>query len=524
MGRQPLGGAIAAGHPLTAEAGLEMLRQGGNAFDAAAAAVLTSWVVESPLTSPAGGGFLLAYTAERQAQLFDFFTQTPRQRRSPPLDFYPVGVNFGGAVQEFHIGLASMAVPGALKGIHAVHQRLGRLPFGAVAEPAIHYAERGVVLNDFQAYCLQILAPILTASTEGRAIYAPQGSLAQAGDVLHFRDLAETLRGWVRHGIEGLYQGEMAQQLAADCRQRGGHLSLEDLAHYRVQGRSPLQIRYRGHTLLTNPPPSSGGALIAFALALLETQDLGAMGFGSDRHLATLATAMALTNAARKDGYDDHIHSADIAQRFLGLDHVQPYQAELTNAVNRWGSTTHISVLDAEGNAASVTTSNGEGSGYLIPGTGIMVNNMLGEEDLNPAGFHRWAENVRMSSMMAPTLVLREGRPEVVLGSGGSNRIRTAILQVISNILDFGMAAPAAVSSPRIHWEQGRLSLEPGFDPGAVERLARYRPAIAQEQTQWQAPSMFFGGVHTVMARAGDRFAGAGDERRSGVFLADSFS
>ena len=153
-----------------------------------------------------------------------------------------------------------------------------------------------------------------------------------------------------------------------------------------------------------------------------------------------------------------------------------------------------------------------------------MVNNMLGEEDLNPAGFHRWAENVRMSSMMAPTLVLREGRPEVVLGSGGSNRIRTAILQVISNILDFGMAAPAAVSSPRIHWEQGRLSLEPGFDPGAVERLARYRPAIAQEQTQWQAPSMFFGGVHTVMASGSDRFAGAGDERRSGVFLADSFS
>ncbi|NEZ54867.1 gamma-glutamyltransferase, partial [Adonisia turfae] len=173
---------------------------------------------------------------------------------------------------------------------------------------------------------------------------------------------------------------------------------------------------------------------------------------------------------------------------------------------------THLSVIDDEGNAASVTTSNGEGSSYVLPGTGIMVNNMLGEEDLNPHGFHQWTPDQRMSSMMAPTMVLRDGHPYLVLGSGGSNRIRTAILQVISNLVDFQMPLEAAVAAPRIHWENDVFHLEPGFNQALLT------PIIGDAKPLWwQAQNMFFGGVHAVGLDENGVLHGAGDSRRSGA-------
>ncbi|MEM9980683.1 MAG: gamma-glutamyltransferase, partial [Cyanobacteria bacterium P01_D01_bin.2] len=179
---------------------------------------------------------------------------------------------------------------------------------------------------------------------------------------------------------------------------------------------------------------------------------------------------------------------------------------------NKLGSTTHLSVIDSDGNAASVTTSNGEGSSYVIPGTNIMVNNMLGEEDLNPHGFHQWLPNQRMSSMMAPTMVLRDGRPDLVLGSGGSNRIRTAILQVISNLVDFAMPLDTAVAAPRIHWENDVFHLEPGFDQAALVPII-----VSAKPVWWQTQNMFFGGVHAVGLDRDGTLHGAGDARRRGA-------
>ncbi|MGL6140286.1 MAG: gamma-glutamyltransferase, partial [Planktothrix sp.] len=198
------------------------------------------------------------------------------------------------------------------------------------------------------------------------------------------------------------------------------------------------------------------------------------------------------------------------------LSSASSYQQPLIHSVNKWGSTTHISVLDQEGNAASVTTSNGEGSGYMIPGTGIMVNNMLGEEDLNPLGFHLWPENVRISSMMSPTLVLNQDKPEMVMGSGGSNRIRTAILQVLLNLIDFNFSVEDAVNNPRFHWENHRLDIEPGFDPEIINTLDLSEQDIIR---LWPEKNMFFGGVHTLVKTADGELFGAGDERRSGVSL-----
>ncbi len=507
---KPTRGTIAAGNQKTAAAGIEMLQQGGNAFDAAAAAVLASFVTESTLTSAAGGGFLLAHTQANNNILFDFFSQTPRSKKlQTNVNFYPVDIDFGDAVQEFHIGLGSMAVPGNIGGIFHVHQKLGRLPFKVVAEPAIYYAKNGVKIEDFQHYSASILKPIIFASPEMKNVYAPDGQLLKTGETFFMENFANTLAYLVEAGVEEFYQGEIAHKLVKDCQEYGGYLTLEDLKNYQVIERQPLVINYRNNLLLTNPSPSSGGILIAFALELLAKIDLTNIEFGTPAHLRILTEVMRLTNVARKDRYNTNIYQEDIEKSFLSVEHINQYEQQLIKSVNKWGSTTHISVIDAEGNAASTTTSHGEGCGYVIPGTGVMMNNMLGEEDLNPHGFHQWQENVRISSMMSPTIVLKNNQPEIALGSGGSNRIRTAILQVISNIIDFQMPVDAAVNSPRIHWENNVLNVEPGLGK-EVENSQRSRLIL------WKQQNMFFGGVHTAMEFEGI-ITGAGDRRRNGA-------
>ena len=275
-------GAIAAGHPKTAEAGLEMFRLGGNVFDAVVAAVMASFVVEPTLTSPAGGGFLLAHTQNDENILFDFFTQTPRQKRET-VDFRPVEVNFGSVMQEFHIGLGSIAVPGAIGGLFHVHQRLGKLPMKAVMAPAIDYGRSGVEMTPFQEYCFQLLTPILVANSATRQIFTKNGALLTAGMTLQMPDLANTLEYLAQEGVREFYQGEIGRQLVQDCQEQGGYLTQADLDDYRVVERQPLITQYRGNTMLTNPPPSSGGALIAFALALLENLDFAKTAVWVDR-------------------------------------------------------------------------------------------------------------------------------------------------------------------------------------------------------------------------------------------------
>ncbi|MGC1244656.1 MAG: gamma-glutamyltransferase, partial [Spirulinaceae cyanobacterium] len=474
-------------------------------------AVLASFIVEPCLTSAAGGGFLLAHTQNNQQLLFDFFCQTP-QLKTPPsaLDFRPVEVNFGGAKQIFHIGKGAMAVPGNMAGLFAIQEKLGRLPFWEVAQPAIDYATKGVKVSKFQDFCFTILEPILSTSPESRNLFFSQGKRLQAGNIFKTPDFATTLTELARQGIKEFYEGEIARLLVSDCQEQGGYLTLEDLQNYQVIVRKPLKINYRGYEIITNPSPSSGGTLIGFSLKLLETINLANLKFSSQEHLQILAQVMSLTNTARASKQDD------FSDNFLASDHLQNYQKSLQNTLNKLGSTTHVSVIDELGNAASVTTSNGEGSGYIIPGTGIMVNNMLGEADLNPQGFHNWPTNQRLTSMMAPTIILQENSPQFVLGSGGSNRIRTAILQVISNLIDFQMTSQLAVESPRVHWENDLFHAEPMPNTEVINNL---QLPNSSQIVSWLEKNMFFGGVNAVEVTANNSLFGVGDSRRMGVFL-----
>ena len=501
-------GAIACGHAVTAAAAREALEAGGNAFDAVTAAHAAACVAEPVLASLGGGGFLLAHPAAGDPVIYDFFVQTPIERGElQRLEFYPVEVDFGGVSQEFHIGIGATATPGAVRGLFEIHQDLCRLPLPQLLRPAMAAAREGVTITPLQRYMMHVIAPIYVATTESKRVYAGGGeTMPEEGDVLRQPDLADTFEALLAEGPELFYQGELAQRIVATSDVHGGQLGAGDLARYRVERRQPLAVRHRGATVFTNPPPSTGGTLIALALRHLEERH-SAEGppAGAAARGARIAEAMRRTNAARAE-----LTSADLPRNAV----VDPPSAPPGKALRFSRGTTHISVIDGEGNQAAVTLSNGEGCGRMAPGTGMMLNNMLGEADLSPFGWHRWRPDTRVASMMAPTL-LTIGERRFALGSGGSNRIRSAILQTIERLVD-GMAVRDAVDAPRIHMEGDLLSIEGGMPAPVSEALAAAFPNVER----WPDKNLFFGGVHVAGFRqdpAGKRkFVAVGDARRGG--------
>lgn len=512
-------GAVAAGHATTAAAALELLEDGGNAFDALAAALAASFVVEPALSSPGGGGFLLAHPAGAEPTLLDFFAQTPG-RRVPgdgvTLDFLPLQVDFGTATQEFHAGRAAAAVPGMIPGLCALHARLCSLPLPRILEPAIGLARRGEPLAPMQAHIIRVIAPILTLTPGARAVFAggagrgdaPPATLPE-GTTLALPQLADTLELLAAEGERVFRDGPVAAAIAGLCRE-GGLLRAADLAAYRVHWRRPLQQRVLDARVYSNPPPSAGGPLLLFGLALADT-------LPSAAGAADLATIMQLTAEARDATGLDHAVDARHVDALLGAAGLPQWRrrfaADRGRRAMKRGGTTHVSVVDRQGNTAACTVSNGEGCGHMVPGTGFMLNNMLGEEDLNPAGFFRWAPDTRVASMMAPTLAERGDGRLLALGSAGSNRIRTALLQVLCNVLSRDLPLDAAITAPRLHLERGRLEIEGGWPERELATLRPRWPA----QRLWDDRSMFFGGVQAVQRLPDGSLQAAGDPRRGGA-------
>ncbi len=510
-------GVIAAGHPETARAAAQILEDGGNAFDAVLAGLCTACIAEPVLASLGGGGFLMARPAGRDPVVYDFFPQTPlKPLGAAEIDLHPVLADFGTAQQEFHVGMGAIATPGMVKGLFRVHRDLASLPMTRIVEHAAGLAREGCPVNAMQASILEIVAPIFTANAACRAAFGSSvrsGRPMTADEDLVLPDFADTLEALCREGEVLFYRGGLAEKLVADCRSGGGQLTRADLERYEVALRTPLNVAVNGARVMTNPPPSAGGILIAFGLQLLRGTGLAKLGFGSAAYLERLATAMALTNKARVES-ELRMAAAGASQAILSPEFVAAYRAQILGKPTAMRGTTQISVIDGGGNAASLTVTNGEGATYILPGTGIMMNNMLGEEDINPQGFYRWPSDTRLCSMMAPSLVLHGSGGVEALGSGGSKRIRTALLQVLLHRLEEGVPLEDSVNRPRIHLEDQLLSVEPGFAEAELAGLAEHFPEIER----WEAPNMFFGGTHCVLFDpATGRFEGAGDPRRGGV-------
>jgi gamma-glutamyltranspeptidase / glutathione hydrolase len=498
-----MNGVVAAGHPLTAEAGAGVLREGGNAVDAAVCAVLASFAVESPLTGLGAGGYMMVHRSGADPVLIDFFVAAPGldgvERRA---ELVPVPVHFDAeTVQTFYVGPASCGVPGTAAGLVRALERFGSVPLGALAGPGIRLAREGAPVNAEQAYILDILAPIHGRLEGTRELYAPGGKPLREGDLFRFPELAEALERFGAEAAEPFYRGELGAVLSDFVVEHGGSLGRGDFASYAAIERRPISAPFRGAEVLTNPPPSSGGILIAFCLGLLER-------LGEHSGPEQLVAAMAAANDLRGEEFAEALYEEGMETSYL-----EPAGLDLA-AADLLGSTTHISVLDGDGMCASVTCSNGSGSGVLVPGTGVILNNMLGEEDLNPRGFHRIAPGRRVPSMMAPTVVLRDGEIVLGVGSAGSNRIRSAILQTVVRAVEQGMPVTAAIEAPRLHFESGVLQAEPGIDEEVLGRLEAGGLAVARRP----AINLFFGGVQAVARdpRTG-ALSGGGDPRRGGA-------
>ena len=484
-------GVVAAGHPVTAEAGAAVLRAGGNAVDAAIAAGLASWVAEPLLTGPGAGGYLLVAGAGVEPTLLDFFVAAPSDGERAPL--VPVVVSFGDADQLFHCGAASVGAYGTPAGLAAAAARWGTRPLAELAEPAAALADEGVPINAIQAYIAEILDGIVRLTPEIAARFAPDGRILREGERFRDPELATTIRRFGADGAEPFYRGEIAAAVAAHVREHGGTLGAADLAAYEAVARPPATVRYHRHTVVTNPPPSAGGVLLAAALDRLSRATGGAPPT-ADQVLGAMAAAQDL----RTPDFDAGLAEPGFLERFVAAN---------------LGSTTHISVLDANGLACSMTCTNGEGSGLVVPGTGIHLNNIMGEEDLSPQGFFTAPAGRRMPSMMSPTVLFDAGGAvQAVLGSAGSNRIRSAILQAIVAICDRGADAQAAVDAPRLHAEGGVIYAEPGALPGGWDAP----PGV--EVARFRERNLFFGGAQVVCHDpATGQVTAGGDPRRGGA-------
>ncbi|MGH3993724.1 MAG: gamma-glutamyltransferase, partial [Pseudonocardiaceae bacterium] len=386
-------------------------------------------------------------TAGGEDHLLDFFVAAPGRGLDArkPAALTPIDVHFSeDAIQRFNVGPSSCGAYGTTLGLTQALERFGSTALAQLAARPARAAREGIEVVPMQAFLFEVLEPIFRSSPECAELYAPGGRLLEEGERFRFPELGDLLE---RLGAEGpgfLYSGDVAAAASDWVLERGGLLSREDLERYEVIEREPARVSYRGREVLTNPPPSSGGILIADALGIMERLE-------HPHDPCVIVEVIASTNRARDVEFLEGLATEGYLEQFLAADALDHVAGEVRSKL---GNTTHLAVMDAEGACVSVTCSNGSCSGVVVPGTGLHLNNMLGEQDLNPHGFHQHPPGTRVPSMMAPTVVLRDGRPELALGSAGSNRIRSAILQTILAVVDDGLSAEEAVRRPRLHVEE----------------------------------------------------------------------
>ncbi len=473
---------IATGNRESTMAAAEILDAGGNAYDAILAALFMSFVCEPLLSSPCGGGYLLAHPDGKKAKIFDFFAQTPHNKSIVEKDFYPIHGDFGATTQEFHIGMAAAAIPGVPAGIHAIHNHYGRMPLTEIASSAINKAKAGVKVDKLFAEVVNILTPILDSSCHAKAIFS--NDLKQPlkqGDIKSNQHLARFLTNFSNSPMDWFYFDTPAQDIVRDMRHNHGLLSKQDFENYQVIIREPLETQIKDWKILTNADPTTGGLLIKEQL----------------KHAA---------NNRTKD------KNLRLIQAMEYADQLKNTQLNQSHGFQSSKGTTHMSVIDANNNVASLTVSNGEGCGYVVPNSGFMLNNFLGEEDINTHGFFNFKENTRMASMMSPT-ILENNKTRIALGTGGSNRIKTAMFQVIWQLINENKTLDQSINHPRFHFENGKLDIEKGFSPQSLEKIKKHYQNI----NIWQNRSLYFGGINAV--QHGGKNLAIGDSRRNGVGL-----
>jgi gamma-glutamyltranspeptidase / glutathione hydrolase len=524
-------GMVVTAQHEASDVGRQILAAGGNAIDAAVAVGYALAVVDPCCGNIGGGGFMLIHRANGSDTVINFRETAPRAA-SP--DMF-LGAD-GAVIRDASLnGYRAVGVPGTVKGLDHAVSTYGRLGRGAVMAPAIALARDGFVLGQADAAIIEERATRLAADAAAAAIFLrADGSPYRPGDRLVQTDLAATLALVAEEGPDAFYRGPVAAAVARESAAHGGVLTVRDFADYTITEADPVTCPYRGYLVLSAPPPSAGGIILCEMLGVLAGWDLGGAGFGSPRAMHLTAEAMRHAYVDRNTVLGDPVFVADPRARLLSPDHaaairaaIDPEKAALSAALgpgvppHEQPETTHYSVVDGEGNAAAVTyTLNGNfGAAVVAPGTGVLLNNEMDDFTVQPGaanlfGLVQGAANAiapgkRPLSSMTPTIIEKDGRPVLALGSPGGPRIITAVLETLTNIVDFGMTAQDAVAAPRFHhqWLPDTLFYERGgFPPATLAALAERGHRLA-ERAPW-------GAVELIAIGPNGRLLGVNDPRR----------
>jgi gamma-glutamyltranspeptidase/glutathione hydrolase len=526
-------GMVVSQNTIATKVGADILRQGGNAVDAAVATAFALAVTLPRAGNIGGDGFMMVHLAKTGETIFiDYRGVAPKAAK---LDTFvdQDGKEIDDVASK---GYRAPTVPGTVAGLYLAHQKYGRLPWKTLVEPAYRLAADGVVLSPDEAFVFSWGKQRLSESAAGKqAFYKPDGALYRAGETLKQPDLAWSLRQIADKGADAFYRGEIAQRFAADMKAHGGLITAEDLASYKAVIRKPLIGSYRGLTVMTSPPASAGGATLLEMLNILETFDLKASGLGSAKtlHLQAEAMKMAYADRARYlgdtdfvkvplGGFASKVYGAERAKR-INPDRATP--AKDLGVGDPWAfeshNTTHFSVADAEGNAVSNTYTLGAdfGSGVMVAGAGFVLNNQMNNYAHEAAWRARKAgkplppnalePGKRVLSTMMPTMIFKDGKPWLITGTPGGATIIDTVLQVIVNTVDFKLNVAEATHQPRIFQDASdTLRVEPNFNPDTVALLKAMGHPITSDETM--------GSAQSIMIDNG-LFLGGADPRRPGA-------
>jgi gamma-glutamyltranspeptidase/glutathione hydrolase len=520
---------VVANHPLGSAAGAEMLAAGGNAVDAAIGALFALTVVEPMMVGIFGAGMTHLRLADGRHLVIDNYTTAPAASRpdmfTPVSDTWPDYLRAEGDVNL--VGVLSAGVPGTLKGWAEVVARFGCLDLETVMQPAIRHAERGFRATPYLVEAVKTTAPDLARFPETARTFLPGGAPIKAGDLVTMPDYAATLRHFAAKGAGVLYGGDLGATVAEYVRRSGGIISLEDLAGYRTVERQPIRGGYRGFEITGPPPPTAGGLHLVEMLNILEGFDPGGLGFGTAEYFHLIAEVLKIGFADRNACTGDPAFVDIPVDRLLSKEHAAARRAEIrADRAGEYGAivgmtggvpagsahTTHVTTADADGNVVAMTQTinNLFGSKATVPGTGMLLNNTMGLFDPHPGTPASIAPGKRVTSSMAPTIILRDGKPAWALGLPGGVRIFTSVFQAVVNLIDHRMSLQEALEAPRI-WSQGQeLEMEQDI-PAAV------RDAVAARGHRVAAFPAVAGGMNAVAFAADGTLEGAACWRADGT-------
>lgn len=495
----------ASGTGLAARAGAQVADVGGNAVDAAVAAIVTSMCTEPGVVAPGSSGFLTVDVPGESPVVLDGYAEMAG-RGADPARFGSgerVEMSYGGGVTTI-VGYGSVAVPGMFAALDVAHRRWGSVPWRVVVEPAIEAVRAGFPLGSAAHEYLQHTHESIFSwdPASHAALHRSDGTLIGEDDLVFLPDLVDSLSTIAEEGVRTLYEGDLGLTIAAAANQGGGVLTRRDFEEYRVIERTPIDVHLGGWRGATNPPPAVGGVTAAAILALVDHHGLPATE--PDRN-ARLYEYQCAVLGFRGTHFGSGSDIEREAARFLELA-----RAGDVAALSGSPSTSHTSTADADGNVCAVTVSAGYGSGAMPEGTGFWLNNSLGELELHPAGYHGLPPGTRLVSNMAPTTVRGAGEA-LAIGTPGADRITTALTSVLIRHLVDGETVEAAVAAPRLHAEVSNDAYDV-----SIESDLQFGCAPVQRVRVFEGRSMYFGGVQAAAVDAGGGLTGVADQRRTG--------